>query len=279
MENANGKPFLTDQYAVVAHGSAEKPWPFHACSDGRFTEDEFRRFIETLSKENIRPSSRKHLTNKVNNIHELLNTQFTEDSLQQKLSKRDAMQKKYDPVHAAKQKRNAINIRRKEAEANGDEEELARCDAELEALDNAAANGVGKSKSASAAPVKALTQHERLAQLNQTNRSKNQQEVRKALIEERRKIEREREAMKAKRALDMKAGLEAGVKLQKSAMKDMFGEGDTDGSRAATPALGTPKKSGAGLPVRKGPVGALKVKDLDDDVIGSLDLGIDEIEI
>lgn len=283
LEMANGKHFTTDQYALVAHGSAEKPWPFHACSDGKFTEDEFRRFIETLSKENIRPSSRKHLTKKVNDIHELLNQHFTEETLQQKFANQRAMELKYDPVHAARQKRKDIHRRREDAEANGDDEEIARCNAELEALDNAAANGAVKPKSTPAAPAKALTQHERLAQLNQTNRSKNQQEVRKALIEERRKLEREREANRGKKLLAEKAGLEAGVKakhdLQKNAMKDMFGEGDTDGSRAATPAMNTPKKSGAGLAVKKGPVGALKVKDLDDDVIGSLDLGIDEIEI
>lgn len=283
MENANGKHFTTDQYALVAHGSAEKPWPFHACSDSKFSEDEFRRFLETLSKENIRPSSRKHLTNKVNDIHDLLNQHFTEETLQQKFAKQRAMELKYDPVHAARQKRKDIHRRRDEAEANGDDEEIARCDAELEALDNAAANGAAKPKPTSAAPTKPLTQHERLAQLNQTNRSKNQQEVRKALIEERRKLEREREAMRDKKTLAVKASLATGAKakddLRKSEIRDMFGEGDTDGSRAATPAIGTPKKAGAALAVRKGPVGALKVKELDDDVIGSLDLGIDEIEI
>lgn len=283
MEMPNGKHFTTDQYAIVAHGNAEKAWPFHACSDGKFTEDEFRRFLQSLSKDNIRPSSRKELGQKVNDIHDLLNQHFTEESLQQKFAKQRAMELKYDPIHAARQKRKDINRRREDAEANGDEEEIVRCDAELEALDNAAANGAAKPKSSSAAAPKPLTQHERLAQLNQTNRSKNQQEVRKALIEERRKLEREREALRDKKTLALKAGLEAGVKAkqdaQRSAMKDMFGEADTDGSRAATPASSTPKKSGAGLAVRKGPVGALKVKELDDDVIGSLDLGIDEIEI
>ncbi len=78
---------------------------------------------------------------------------------------------------------------------------------------------------------------------------------------------------------DALAGV-AAVKLRKdAAMRDMFGE-ETDGSRAGTP-METPKKSGVGMSVKKatGPVGSLKVRELDDDVIGSLDLGIDEIEI
>ncbi len=38
MEAANGKILVSDQYAIVAHGKAEKEWPFLACSDSRFTE-------------------------------------------------------------------------------------------------------------------------------------------------------------------------------------------------------------------------------------------------
>jgi len=38
MEGPNGKPFHTDQYAVVTHGKAEKEWPFLACSDGKITD-------------------------------------------------------------------------------------------------------------------------------------------------------------------------------------------------------------------------------------------------
>ncbi|TKA27671.1 hypothetical protein B0A49_13548, partial [Cryomyces minteri] len=38
MEGHNGKSFITDQYAVVVHGSAEKEYPFIACSDSKFTE-------------------------------------------------------------------------------------------------------------------------------------------------------------------------------------------------------------------------------------------------
>lgn len=38
MEGVNGKPFVTTQYALVAVGKAEKPWPFLACSNSKFTE-------------------------------------------------------------------------------------------------------------------------------------------------------------------------------------------------------------------------------------------------
>jgi len=38
MEGVNGKPFVTNQYAMVAVGKAEKEWPFIACSNSKFTE-------------------------------------------------------------------------------------------------------------------------------------------------------------------------------------------------------------------------------------------------
>ena len=38
MENANGKSFVTNQYALVTYGKSEKEWPFIACSNAKFTE-------------------------------------------------------------------------------------------------------------------------------------------------------------------------------------------------------------------------------------------------
>lgn len=38
MEAPNGRPFVTDQYAKMAHGNAIRDFPFIACSDSPFTE-------------------------------------------------------------------------------------------------------------------------------------------------------------------------------------------------------------------------------------------------
>lgn len=38
MEGANGRSFVTRQYAVLAHGKAEREFPFIATSDSPFTE-------------------------------------------------------------------------------------------------------------------------------------------------------------------------------------------------------------------------------------------------
>lgn len=38
LEGKNGRPFVTDQYAKLAHGKAVREFPFIACSDSPFTE-------------------------------------------------------------------------------------------------------------------------------------------------------------------------------------------------------------------------------------------------
>lgn len=38
MEASNGRPFVVDQYAKLAHGKAIREFPFIACSDSPFTE-------------------------------------------------------------------------------------------------------------------------------------------------------------------------------------------------------------------------------------------------
>jgi len=35
---------VTDQYVVLAHGKAEKEWPFMACSDSKISEVSFQSF-------------------------------------------------------------------------------------------------------------------------------------------------------------------------------------------------------------------------------------------
>jgi RNA polymerase-associated protein RTF1 len=38
MEGANGRSFVVDQYAKLAHGKAIRDFPFIACSDSPFSD-------------------------------------------------------------------------------------------------------------------------------------------------------------------------------------------------------------------------------------------------
>jgi len=320
MESANGKHFTTDQYAVVAHGKAEKPWPFSACSDSHFIPEEFDRFTSTLNKEDIRVPSRKYLTGRLDGINALLNMNWNEEQISAKIAKQRAMERRYDPANAARLKRDNITKRRVAAEEAGDTDEVTKCDAELAALENnklahsgslnghggnnghghgvkpsnlISANGAVK-KNATGVPIG--SKQERLAQLNAKNRGKNTEEVRRALLEEKRKLQLAREqaavdarakAEKKQRAEDEAAAAKAKLlAVPRGDLSDLFGEG-SDISRTGTPVGGTPKRSRAATPLnggagvkkeKSGLLGTIKKKNLDDDVIGSLDLGID-IEI
>ncbi|KAM3425333.1 RNA polymerase-associated protein RTF1 [Cercospora zeina] len=289
LENASGKQFTTDQYAIVSQGSSEKPWPFQACSDSHITESEYGRYVDTLKKENIKPPSRRFLVKKLEDITALINLHFTEDMLNQKFAKQRAIQLKHDPAHQAKLKRKDIEKRRAEAEQNMDEKELARCDAELQALENGAANGGTKiapkvKAKDQASPAKPMAQHESLAILNRQNRAKNQQEVRQALIKERQKVEKARKEAYEKKVAEVREKVHAKAKARRSSQdKELFGEDTPGTSRAGTPGTNdtsTPKRR-TDIPLNgaaKGPIGALKKKNMDDDIIGGLDLDID-IEI
>lgn len=197
------------------------------------------------------------------------------------------MEKKYDPANAANLQREKINKRRAIAQDEDDAEEVAKCDAELAALENQKLNGASRSqpRESPAKPKQKQKEHERLQKLNIETRRTNAEEVRKALVEERRKIQKAREKAiaeaKAKAAAQAKAAENAASGLG----ADLFGEA-SDISRLGTPANGTPKISRTNTPANgsagkkpAGPIGALKGRSkMDDDVIGSMDLGID-IEI
>ena len=193
------------------------------------------------------------------------------------------MEKKYDPANAANLQREKINKRRAIAQEEDDAEEVAKCDAELAALENQKLNGASRSqpRESPAKPKQKQMEHERLQKLNIETRRTNAEEVRKALVEERRKIQKARE----KAIAEAKAKAKAAESAASGLGADLFGEA-SDISRLGTPANGTPKISRAGTPANGtaskksgGPIGAIKGRSkMDDDVIGSMDMGID-IEI
>ncbi|KAK5133527.1 hypothetical protein LTR08_007664 [Meristemomyces frigidus] len=314
MEGSNGKHFTTDQWALVSHGAAEKPWPFNTCSDSRFTDQEFDYYTATLQKENQRIAKKTYLEARVHDINKLDNMDWTDDLLSKKFANKRAMERKHDPANAARLKRENIAKRKLAAEESGDADEIMKCDAELAALANSAIssstngshhNMLKPSSStakkdfangAAAAPPPPMRRQDHLAALNQKNRGKNAEEVRRALLEEKRKLQAAREAAVAesiaKAAAKKKAEEEAAAKLlavpARNDMSELFGEGSADGSRAGTPVGKSPTRreriatpvGGWGLRGGKKKVGllglgAIRRREMDDEVIGNLDLGID----
>ncbi|KAI4720407.1 hypothetical protein E4T48_03354 [Aureobasidium sp. EXF-10727] len=265
MEGVNGKPFVTDQYAVVAHGKAEKEWPFIACSDSSFTEAEFERFKAAQSADSLRLPSKKALVSKLDDIHSLLEYQWTDEDIQRKINRTNALQAKF-----ANYGREKIEKRREEAASRGDDTTVAKCDAELAAL----GSGSGAAKAAQAAATAKqngkLAQQERLAALNRANRKANSEDVRKAQLAEKRILQKAREEAAAKARREAEAAKEKLLAVP----DDLFGDA-SDISRTGTPANGTGNVTPVNDKLKKTTLGGFKKKPKDEDIIADMDLGID----
>ncbi len=209
---------------------------------------EFERYKKAMLADGLKISTKAQLSVKLDGIHALLNRSWTDEDIAAKLKR----QNKY-----ADQPRPTMGM-------------------------------------PPAKVSKGPTQQERLAALNKANRKLNAEEVRKAQIAEKRleaanraaaaarhaKAEREaaEKAAAAKELLNVPAG---------SHTDELFGSA-SDLSRAGTPAgTNTPRKIAtprSQTPLsgprekRTGGLSSLKKRNMDDDLIGAIDLGI-EIDI
>lgn len=178
---------------------------------------------------------------------------------------------------------------RARAIADGNESAIARLDGELASLEGSKSS-TSNVNNASAKP-KVLTQQERLAAINRANRKANAEEIRKAQIAERKRNAQLQAAIDKGEALPnpfarvktkpkTHYNTNEGDRLQvpRGGIDDLFGDGASDASRAATPvpAAGpktTPALAGNGTMKAKP-----KRKVADDEVLAAMDLGI-EIDI
>ncbi|CZS92363.1 related to Pol II transcription elongation factor [Rhynchosporium agropyri] len=285
IESATGKLFKTTQYVRAAHGKSERNWPFISCSDSGFTESEWNRFKVTCQSEGVALPTKPKLNQKMGDINSLINRSWTEAELQEKLTKSGALVQKFIPIE-----RNRLNGMIKEARARGDtvkEEEYRK---ELQALDGPK---LAYSTSLQPSPKKSSTsagisQQERLAILNRQNRKKNAEEVRQAQINERRAAKQIEAAVARGEVVteDHSRRLKTRAKFKHNVEDALILTNDKSG--AQTPASSTPnvtaKKPSTAIPhlqklqAEKKGIPSLRRPLMDDDIIGSLDLGID-IEI
>lgn len=220
------------------------------------------------------------LISKIDDINNLVNRSWTEAELQEKLARSGALKAKYVPIE-----RNRLRNLIKEAKAAGDEERMDQLTAELQALE-----GPKPSLHTTRTPPKRLggtyqpTQQDQLAILNKENRRKNAEQVRQAQLKERRANKAMQAAIARGEAVEEDhskrvrtvAKFKHDVKeLGKKSASDRSGT-DTPG---ATPELVATKGALPPSPMAKLPQKASFRRPLtDDDIIGSIDLGID-IEI
>ncbi|KAK2625019.1 hypothetical protein QTJ16_005388 [Diplocarpon rosae] len=292
IENANGKLFKTTQYVRAAHGKSERNWPFISCSDSPFTEvrgvAEWNRYQQTCKVEGVRLPTKPELIQKIQDINGLIHRSWTEAELQEKLTKSGALLQKFLPIE-----RNRLNGLIKEARASGNQVKEDQYQKELEALEGPK---LAYSTSLKPSPKKSAiapgqSQQERLAILNRQNRAKNAEEVRQAQINERRAARRIEAAVARGEQVveDHSRRLKTRAKF-KHDVANAYGTNIEEQSGTNTPAINTQDAS-AKTPVtpiptlvklqteRKG-IPTLRRPLMDDEIIGSIDLGIDlDLEI
>lgn len=251
-----------------------------------------------MASEELALPTRRFLISKIDDINQLLNHQFTEEEIQEKLKRSGVLQNKFASLERA-----SIVARRKAAEDRSDEAGIAKLDAELAALDGpklAFGTSLRKPLPRSEASSSGLSQQERLALVNRANRKANTQDVRKAQV-----MERKQEAL-ARLAVERGEAIQnpfARVKTRAKTYHDAKGDSlavpsgalddasnSQDNSRAGTPLTptraktplqdGTPKRSGTPLQAGEKISGLPRIgkRNMDDDVFAAMDFGI-EIDI
>ena len=248
-----------------------------------------------MIEETLTLPTKPFLITKIHHINALINRSFTDAEIQEKLRRAGILQTKY-----ASLERPSILSRRAAAEARGDEAAIAALDAELAILDGPKlAFGTSLQKPAPKFTSTGPNQQERLAILNRANRKANTHDVRKAQQAERKAEALARKAIERGEAVQnpfarVKTRAKTHYDVNNSlappkpshAIDDLFEDKSKNNSRAGTPSSvrsSTPMPTG-NPHVRISPttfkngLPCIGTRNMDDEIIGSMDLGID-IEI
>ncbi|QPG96585.1 hypothetical protein C2857_004668 [Epichloe festucae Fl1] len=278
-------PFVTDQYVKAAHGKAVKEFPFIAASSGKFTEGELNRYQVTCNNENVKLPTKAFLTDKIDDINNLINHKWTNEEIKARLAKRNTLKRRFDPAE-----RERVGKLLDDAVARGDETKAQELQDELEKLGSqrlAFRTTLGASKDLGAS--RATTEQDRLAERNRENRRMNAELVRKAQLKEKAKSREIEKALKRGEqvAEDPSRRLRTKAKFVHD-VNDTPQKLSANGGEVSTSANGTPKVS-ATKPEMQSHLAKLHEKNyseskgvptihkplMDDDVIGALDLDID----
>lgn len=185
MEGRSGRPFHTDQYIRTASGKSEKTFNLAACSDSPFTAEEFDRFKRDQAKDGLKLPTLSILNATNDGIHALINHHWTSEEINAKIERSGKRKEQMNrPLRAQ------LASERKQAMALGDNERVAKIDAELEelgapkvALVNSNANRQPTGLNAG----KSQSQADRIARMNEANRKAEMEHRRKVQLAEKRR--------------------------------------------------------------------------------------------
>ncbi|KAK8014204.1 RNA polymerase 2 transcription elongation factor [Apiospora arundinis] len=287
MQKKTGQNFVTDQYVVAAHGKAEREWPFIVCSESDFTESEFNRYKATVTSEGGVFPKRPAMSAKIDDINKLLSRSWTDAELDEKLQRERALREKFNPAD-----RNRIANLLEKAKEQGEMDKVTELQEQLDSIETprlAFKTSLTTNKKAASAN----SQQDRLAQINAENRKRNAEAVRNAQLREKAKARdienRIARGEEVKEDTSRRLRTQPKFLLDHNEVEERVKTGTTSG--ASTPANGTPKPNAAGNRPLPPHIAKLQQNQsqngtengmpqihrplVDDDIIGSLDLGID----
>jgi len=284
MEGSNGRPFATNQYAILAHGKSEREFPFVACSDSPITDQEFNRYRQTMAVEDCKMATKSMLADKVADINRLLNHKFTNEELNEKLRKQGSLDSKTLAF-----KRMETEKQLAFARASGDDSEVDKLQAQLAELTGPK---LAFGSSLNKPQPKKQSEHERLAELNLRNQRLNYENVRRAQLEERKASKKAAAAIaRGEAAQDpfmrvrtlAKTHHDANGASSATPPKPEVLVDSRDGTPTTgpdTPGKATPKQSDTPIQKKpvKGGIAGIRHRNMDDENIAALDLDLD-IEI
>ncbi|KAI1177243.1 hypothetical protein F4777DRAFT_220437 [Nemania sp. FL0916] len=265
MQKASQQSFVTDQYVKIAFGKTVREFPFISCSDSPFAEAEYQRFHQICQDDGAALPKKAHLDAKIDDINALRNRTWTEKEVSDKLARMQNLKKKYDSSE-----RNRLLNKLEEAKERGDEARIEDLQGQLDRLEvPKLAFRTSLLPNKKSAPPSTPSQQDRLAQLNLQRRRDNAEAVRKAQILERARIRR----LEERNATPSDGGESLGVVDGTAAHGT-----PRPGSTAKEPPLPHIQKlqmqyRQAGKDVKGIP--QIHRPLVDDDIIASLDLGID----
>ena len=145
--------FYTDQYVMVAHGKAQKQWPFNNCSDSKFTERELNRWKQQMATDTVRMITRGDAEKTCTGIHELLNHHLNSQEINEKVAKREKYRHLFAEVAAPVKKTNTDDAaerlrKRNEAIRKADAEERRKTFAQQVRKKNQAMRQIAAAKAA-----------------------------------------------------------------------------------------------------------------------------------
>ncbi|KAJ7321975.1 hypothetical protein DFH08DRAFT_889034 [Mycena albidolilacea] len=236
------KPYKIDNKTVrdvfvLKHGKAEKTWQMDRTSNSPWTQDEFKRMVDTCANEKIPVPTRKEVDERFGEMQDLIGKVITEDDVSAMIARKRLASTAggsgsgtATPVLSVAE-RSRLNAQRTLAQRRQDYDEVREIDAQLAAA--AAAASLSAAKTTGEEELQ-----DRLARVNERNRKANAESIRKAEMLEAERKKRERKSMReGGGVIDPSARLRTVPRLWESA---------TPTSRPSTPNPATLGVSGAG---------------------------------